>query len=193
MKWHWVYDGAWRNEAEWKSHAIPDAIFTPIMDSLHERGFLHYDVEEIVDYMTFDLPGMAFVDREEMSIEVDGLTLVIPCCDWQYIHAKLSQLKVRTDAAVPYYKLHGFHRCLVLTPEQRYTMLQQMSAKMAEASAYADVEARRFNEAFAGSDMAAVADGPDDIEGAYERAKAEGKQPRVVVARRPVKDDIGKA
>lgn len=193
MKWHWVYDTDYRNEASWKSHAIPDVLFTPIMESLHERGFLYYDQKVIEGEFGFDLPGMAWAHRKELTIDVDGLQIVMPCTDWEYIHAKLSRKEVRVDAAVPYYKLHGFLGCICLTPEQRDSMLSQMAARMDEANAFREIENHQFNAAMSRAKGMAVADGPQDAEAAIKRAKAEGKNPHVLVARRPTKDDSGKA
>lgn len=187
MKWHWVID----NNYEWMSHAISETLLTPVMESLHERGLLNYKVDEIVDPLSFDLPGMASMDRKELKVEIDGLTIEMPCTDWELIHGMLKRREVRTDAAAPYFKLHGFLRCICLTPEQRDEMLAQMAAQMQEANAFREIENRRFNDAM--SEAFAVADSPQDADAAIERAKAEGKNVHVLVARRPTKDDIGEA
>ena len=192
MKWHWVNDDL-QNESMWLSHAIPDSLYTAIMENLHSRGFYHYGTKEIDGTLSFDLPGMCSMNREYRQVEVDGLTIEIPCTDWEYIYDKLLARKERDDANLPYYKLHGFNRCIVLTPDQRDEMLKQMLAQMVEVNAQREIENRAWNEAMANMPGAVVADGPKDAQAALARAKAEGKRTTLLVGKRPVKDDIGEA
>jgi hypothetical protein len=191
MKWHWITDD-FTNKKSWKSHAIPEVLYTAITESLHGRGVLSYNSKELSE-LSFDLPGMMMLSREYRKVEVDGLTIEIPCTDWEIIYDTLLSSKERTDAALPYYKIHGFYRCLCLTPAQRDEMLWKMLKLLPEANAQRELENRVFNEKMAASKKVAMVKPGENAEDALNRAEAEGKQPAALVAERPTKDDIGKA
>ena len=90
----------------------------------------------------FDLPE-CFVscDRKVFTVELDGLTLEMPCAQWGEILTKLKRLAERRfDDGTPYYKLHGFHKCIVLSPAHRDSMLAQMETRLEESHKIADQE-----------------------------------------------------
>lgn len=192
MKWFWITD-TFENESEWMSHAIPEPLHTPILESLHGRGFLRYKDVEIKPgtVMTFDLPGMCVTTREYREVHLEGLTINIPCTDWEYMYEKLLDSKERTDASVPYYKLHCYLRCICFTPDQRKLVLEQMLSKMLEANAQREIENRLFNAAMDREGV--VMEHGESAHEALRRATDAGKKPLVVVAKRPTKKDIGEA
>lgn len=188
MRWHWVAD-KFTNKKQWVSHAIPEVLYKAVMESLHQRGFHYYETTELVegDRVVIDLPGMIMMNREFRGVNIDGLTIEIPCTDWEVLYSVLAKSEVRTDAALPYYKLHGWHRCICLTPQHRDNMLQAMDKLMVEVNLQREIENRHFNDAFANSPRIAVADGPQDVKNALERAEAAGKRPSIIVSKRPTK------
>lgn len=125
--WHWMqFDGA-------IPHMVPTELRDVIIANLESRRY-HLVEETPGMSMYIDMPGMIAVDRPDSTFDLDGLEISIPCEDVvDFIH-KLKSLSLREER---YYKLHAFHRCIVLTPTQRDVMLQILEELYPQAEAEA--------------------------------------------------------
>lgn len=110
--------------------------------------------EKFVATTSIDEPGIVCVDRPWMSFPIDGLVVEIPCEDVMMFRLQLENLKPRyfqryeahekvdgieakgtDEEGLTYYKLHGWLSCIVLSPYDRYDLLEALKAKEAEAEA----------------------------------------------------------
>lgn len=146
--WRWVKD----DSHKWKGHVVADSLEVQLIDDLVQRvnegEAPDFTTEPIADCF-MDLPGMVWMGRTIMTVEVEGLKVEIPAQDWAIILDELKLREERTFAgssATPYYKYHGWRWCLVLTPAQRRAMIQGMEAKLEEAQIVGDSDNRRFQE-----------------------------------------------
>jgi hypothetical protein len=133
-RWCWVqFENA-------KSHFVCAGLLRDLLAEMKDRGVLFQSVMMDTDCVTFDMPGMIVGARPWESFDFFGLTLEIPCEDVATFITQLRGLELRRFArSVAYYKLHGLHRCMVLTPPQR-DALQSMLMKrvmLAEQRAHA--------------------------------------------------------
>lgn len=156
LPWKWlVIDG-------WKSHGVPSYLVHSVLEDLTARAvkdhgmepgtLLSYEEQEVTSAY-IDEPGISITNMPTMDFKVDGLTIEMPVHDVGVMRSQLRNARRRTfsehgkglGAGMDYYKLHGFCRCLVLTPDIRSILLEQMDARVDEAEAIADafMEARK--------------------------------------------------
>lgn len=89
-------------------------------------------------HVTFDLGGLAYQDIPKALIDVQGLRIRIPCDHVASVVSNLSALPERCFAnGAPFYKLHGFYRALVLSPEQREIALTDLRKQLPVAEQHA--------------------------------------------------------
>lgn len=113
------------------SHAVPDLLADEVIADLSRRGVPLAKRKEIGPRgISFDLPGMVAVDRPLCSVRIGDLRIEIPSEDVVTILRHLRALSVRKrPGGRPYYKLHGFRRSLVLTPEQYVVMVAALERR----------------------------------------------------------------
>lgn len=160
LLWKWlILDG-------WKPHAVPMWLEKALLDDLRSRPESGKDLEYTsteTTNMAIDFPGMVAIDRPWMTFALDGLAVEIPCEDVGGFVNELKRLKPRhfkgdhtagetvllsngdriiatgVDEGVMYYKLHGFNRCIVLTPDLYVDLLEALEARLDEAEEKATV------------------------------------------------------
>lgn len=140
-RWHWV---AFKEAGDMRinNHAVSDALVYPLIGDLKARGFAKKRALW-VRHIFFDQPGGVITTAPKQVINVDGLIYETWCDEVSYTANKLRRAEVRRfKGGLRYYKFHAFYRCLVLTPEQRDTMVRELDK--AEDSA-----TRRTQEFFA--------------------------------------------
>lgn len=116
-------------------HTVPVELEAGIVDDLVRRDCDLHSVQPVTG-SSIDIPGPVCVDRPWETFDVDGLSLDIPCEDVEALADYLGGLQVRhTRDNEPYYKMHGFMRCLVLTPIQRDDLHMQMVERIPGADA----------------------------------------------------------
>jgi len=143
LNWRWlIIDG-------WKSHAVPEYLEGCLVTSLHARQAPEDDHAEVQSTplvsMSIDQPGMVVMTRPWMTFHIDGLDIEIPCEDVLSFLSQLNEAKPREFGhekagafkGLTYYKLHGFHRCIVLTPDLKMMLTEALEAGLAEAEAQA--------------------------------------------------------
>lgn len=146
MKWYWVT----AKNYDCKSHAIPEELVDGVINNMLERGVAGMN-KTSTKAISFDLPGIAYIHRHMHTIQVDGLEIDIPATDVEEILEKAENLSVRNEIGKSYYKLHGFHRCICLTPEQRQELVDALKAILPEANAIASAENEEFNKKLVGT------------------------------------------
>jgi hypothetical protein len=145
IPWKWLkIDG-------WKSHGLPAYLVHSLVDDLNARAeadggpermtMAESDLKRVHLYM----PGFSLMDMPTLEFQVDGLTIEIPAHDVGTMHVQLQNARRRTfkhggglGVGMDYYKFHGHCRCLVLTPDVRAHLLEQMEANSEEANRIAD-------------------------------------------------------
>ncbi len=154
-KWKWLTDETWH----WKGHVVSEDLVHPIEGELYDRGVADdaaptFLIVDQTDEVCFDLPGMMMTTRKLRTIDLNGLNLVIPSADFESILAQVRLLELREvvagDEKLPYYKLHGWRFCIVLSPTERTTLITAMEAQLAEVEVEAEDDRRRFAEGLKG-------------------------------------------
>lgn len=141
VPWKWI------TSPNWKSHGVPVYLVQALLDDLRARqegdGEVEYTEKDTV-HCAIDQPGMVCMDRPWMTFQVDGLTIEIPCEDVLSFYTQLKNLPAREfthgksmGVGMTYYKLHAFHKCLVLTPDVRQELLDQLGERAMEAEVQA--------------------------------------------------------
>jgi hypothetical protein len=87
-----------------------------------------------------DLPGMVRVDRTYEEFDLGGFKLSIPTTDIDFYYSELTKLPERQVNGKPYYKIHGWIHCVVLTPEHRTIILNQIERDRNAINAKIDAE-----------------------------------------------------
>jgi hypothetical protein len=149
-KWKWLFD----ETLGWKGHVVPEGLALDLEWDLAQRRDQVTDpiftLTDHTDEAYFDLPGMMWNGRSDRHLEVDGLKIQIPSQDFFTIYAQLKTLPVRKfKDERPYYKLHGWRYCIILTPAQRQIMITAMAEQADAAEAEAEKDLARFEEAIA--------------------------------------------
>ena len=142
IPWKWlIIDG-------WKSHGIPAYLVGTLIDDLNARAEAEgqpvaFEAKDTI-HCAIDQPGMCYTDRPWMTFQIDGLAVEMPCEDVFDFVQQLKKLPKRTwkhgesqFVGADYYKVHGFHRCLVLTPDLHAQLLAELEAGLQEAEARA--------------------------------------------------------
>jgi len=133
MKWYFLTDWNWG-----KGHLVSDTLRGPIIENLKKRGMSPHSEER--SQFAIDLPGMCLADRSWTEVRVGGLTVAAPTAELSTFYGRLDDLGVRKEIGVPYYKLHSWLSCLVLTREQRDQLLHQWVDLLDMADAIASAE-----------------------------------------------------
>lgn len=126
-----------------KSHLVCDDLANFVISDLENRGAGLRSSEEISGKeVAFDMPGMVCVDRPWENFSFMDVRLTIPSEDVASFMLDLERLPLRDfsqgDITIPYYKLHGFCKCIVLTPEQRSELINLLRARVAKAERAAE-------------------------------------------------------
>lgn len=141
-KWRLV---TWKDFAI-RSHIVCEELEPLLIAEMTARA-PEYAIEKVEDHVSdgINMPGMIITTRPNETFDFDGLELEIPCEDVVSFVSKLKHQAVRHFGRVPYYKLHSFLRCTVLTPGQRDRLIALLEerAVVAEQKADAFYESRR--------------------------------------------------
>lgn len=158
-KWRWLTDETWY----WKGHVVSDDLVHDIEMELHDRAVADgndtctFLIVDQTDEAHYDLPGMMMTTRKLRALDVEGLQLRIPSMDFEDILSTVRLLQERKlPDGRPYYKLHGWRFCIVLTPAERQALIAAMEAQLADVEAEAEDDRRRFTEGLAGSGMVSL-------------------------------------
>lgn len=129
MKWTWIkyHDSV--------GHMVSEQFLDAVSKDLESRDM--GDLVKMEEHAKFhlDLPGMMIADRPiEHVCDLDGLSIECPSTLVADFITILSELKVRSGG---YVKLHGFYFAMVLSPEQRDSLVASLKsiADMAEKNA----------------------------------------------------------
>lgn len=146
-KWKWLKD----ESLNWLPHAVPVDLSNDLETDLNERGetknfeFSSIWVSQPIEKFAIDLPGMIMIDRHMRSLTIEGLEISIPSEDWANFLNMLHLLPERKfQSGEAYYKLHGYLRCLVLSPEHRQQMIAAMVGQLEDAEKEAEEDLQRF-------------------------------------------------
>lgn len=125
------------------AHAVPARLMTAVIDDMVSRDCGSPSFK-VLTAAFLDQPGMISTLRPiEEGFVLGGLTLGIPSEDIAAMLCQLEDVKMRGSlfssdpAQQAYYKLHGFMRAIVLTPEYRNSLLEQLRAVLPAAEARA--------------------------------------------------------
>ena len=143
MKWFWLMDNG-GGDNYYKSHALPETLSAAIIDDLKSRGLGEYTTKETEEFL-IDMPGMCMVDRSYHTFEIDGVSIKMPSSEVDIFHEKLGRREERIADGKPYYKLHGWRCCIVLTPSQKEQLLSEMTAALPECEAIESAENAEWN------------------------------------------------
>jgi hypothetical protein len=125
--WKWVvFDGA-------VSHMVPNELRDIIVIDLERRGCA-FGWENEGKTLFLDQPGPIATTRPVEKFVLDGLELEIPSEDVGHFTLELAEMSIRGGC---YYKLHGFHRCIVLTQALRDELLLKLREVLPSAEARA--------------------------------------------------------
>lgn len=115
-----------------KPHFVPESLQPDISDELvnrfsrsNLRGEDSFTVKTTTEGLV-DLPGMVRMDRTYEEFDLGGFKLSIPTTDIDFYYSELTRLPERSVNGKPYYKIHGWIHCVVLTPEHRTIILSQI-------------------------------------------------------------------
>ena len=137
-----------RVEGSVKLHIVPHELVATVVADLKGRGSPYVTQNPIAE-CGFDYPGMVHMDDVWYDFPLDGLVAQFSARSFEGMLKQLRELSKRTaPSGLWYFKLHGYLNCLVLTPKDRVRLLDSMTSKLQEALAQAELENRRFNEAF---------------------------------------------
>ncbi len=128
--------------AEVVAHCCPDFLVEPMLEDLRVRTRLtpmqppYPPADAPCARLHLDMPGMVMTTRPWEDFDFEGLALSIPSEDVGAFLCELENAPARSWG----YKLHGFHKCLCLSPAQRDDLLELLRARYVEA----DTRARVF-------------------------------------------------
>jgi hypothetical protein len=138
MKWIWIkYDGA-------IGHVVPETFLDAVKNDLESRDCAPIMNErEISDY-TLDLPGMMIVGSPTENLG-DYSGLRIECFSHLVVSfiTRIDGLKPRKEG---YYKLHCFHSCIVLSEDQKNSLLESLIFHSVLAEERSDMHLARWKE-----------------------------------------------
>lgn len=139
-------------DRSWKDHTVPTGLLcAEILEDLRNRGCAVDDIDaRTADEAYIDFGGPIHTSRKYWTADLgDGYKLSI---GYDHIDVMVSALKElperRTPHGVPYYKLHSWLWCTVLTPQMRDRLLTAVQEHRvhidAEVAAYDQRIARRW-------------------------------------------------
>jgi len=129
-----------------KSHYCPSDLADGLVEDLESR---EADIRfiESTDKGYIDLPGMCMADRPMEEVVLGEFRLSIPSQDFASMLSRLKAAPLRKFAdGSEYFKLHGFHQCLVVSPEQRDELIRIMDEMVADAEKRADEAVVEFGK-----------------------------------------------
>jgi len=140
-----------------KGQFVPQTLFGQLEADMRKRLAQHDPPEELsVDFddcdreaeeAAIDLPGMIRMDRGWWSCDIDVGRVAFPVLNVRDLRRQLVSLPLRTfNDGTEYYKLHGWLVCLVLTPEQRDSILQALADDWDAIEAREDKELDQWRE-----------------------------------------------
>jgi hypothetical protein len=136
MTWNWLTFKDAPNGHRCSAHAVPAELRVPLVHDLETRGFALRRAAPLGDRLHFELGGGSIITTwPKTTIEDLGFRLVL----WQH---EVASLRLRTEGyvrrrfkgGVAFYKIHGYERCLVLTPEQHDVFLAALRREEARIS-----------------------------------------------------------
>lgn len=131
-----------------KPHVLPDTLVDKISESLTNRGIGFIkgirDLEQHKVHL--DLGGSVFTNEPIIEAYVDDLEVTVFAIHHKWFLKELLNGPLRTDAELPYYKLHGKYCCLCITPEQRDILLKEWQDAAEEAEDLARESVERFEK-----------------------------------------------
>lgn len=85
-----------------------------------------------------DLGGGCYHNRPWEDFEIDALTVSVPSEYLNYFYKAIRELPRRMFGVHPYFKLHSYWECIVVLPEQREELLDEMFARLSLAKQRSD-------------------------------------------------------
>lgn len=139
--WRWIaFTGAGVDGNSLKNHAVPASLERSLLADLVRRGHGVEHTSKSIRQCFMDQPGPVVSTRPNESFELPGLELVLPSEDCADFAGRLQRMEQRTfepfpgrSRTRPYYKLHSWLRCLVLTPTHYRSLLAQVTARLVDA------------------------------------------------------------
>ncbi len=114
-----------------KTHTVPREFVTQLVADMKKRG-CKWEWWRLAKAVSLDLPGMAFEHEPWWETRGAYLLFRFPVSAVSAFASEVATLKLRRFAnRKPYYKLHAFHWCAVLSPATK-KMLQQALKEGAE-------------------------------------------------------------
>lgn len=144
-----------------KTHILPSSL-VEIHDEYVADGFKSHPVKPptILEECYLDVGGPAYTDRPIEEFFVDGLNVCVPSEELPLFYetwATLTKRYTRTTGS-PYFKLHGMHIALVLTPMPHARFVTDVHERLTHAKLRADEFAAKrqsINEVIADANVAA--------------------------------------
>jgi len=128
----------------YKAHFCPSELVGDLIADIESRGGETMEVKE-TDKGGADLPGIVAVNRPWEDIAIGGFKLGFPSQDFEHFMGELESSPVRRFASGrEYHKIHGWLHCVVLTPEQRGTVLKTMGEMLPVARERAEEANKEF-------------------------------------------------
>lgn len=111
----------------YKPHFCSNELVTDLITDIGSRDGPLIEVKS-VNKGGADRPGMVLANRPWETIVLGEFKLEFPSQDFEYFMEELRSSSVREFiSGKKYYKIHGWRHCIVVTPEQRETILQTMN------------------------------------------------------------------
>lgn len=128
----------------WKGHWCPAELLPGLMEDSSRRGHGMGSYEP-AERGLIDLPGMVMVDRSIQTFDIGGFKLRIPTEDTEQFYFELRSNKERVFSdGRKYFKIHGWIHCVVMTPEQRLSLLREMETRMDDVKRITREETHEF-------------------------------------------------
>ncbi len=123
-RWHWLVF----NDA--KSHACPEELRAPLVAEMKRRGCSAVPGKsKQTSLIVFDQPGAIITTMPQETVVVGGLSIRLWADEVPGTRTDLTRLPVRTfKGGAAYRKLHGYARCLVLTPSLWAEAIEKLGA-----------------------------------------------------------------
>ena len=137
MTWNLIAFG----RAKW--HLCPQELTQGILDDLEVRGH-QGSLVDAKEWFRIDHGGPMWLGRSYHAVEIDGLRLEVPVAELARFLQELRGLEERGVNDQPYYKLHGWFHCIVLTPAQRDVLLAAWEAALPAVEVQAQADRMEF-------------------------------------------------
>lgn len=134
------------------THAVHASLAPSLIIDMAERGHpienyeerygrdravdLGRDNPKVITKWAFDCGGFWIQGEPEQRIEVTGLSIDVPCAQYEYVLPAVEKAKARQFAdGEPYVNLKFWIHATVLTPSQHEALLDELRKHRAEAEA----------------------------------------------------------